>query len=138
MASVYLDLPLRSVGSISAPGLASEATLQALLDELELKADLTETQPVTFGAGTPDFQEITNLTTSAQTFTAPAGANWCKVSAGGQNTTSLRIKMDGVATATSGIRLEPSRTEDFAVAGNISVIAESGTNLYVCVIFGVI
>lgn len=43
---IYIDLPLRSVGSISAPGLASEATLQALLDELELKANLTDTQPV--------------------------------------------------------------------------------------------
>jgi hypothetical protein len=46
MASVFIDLPLRSVGSITAPGIASEATLQALLTELELKADLTETQPV--------------------------------------------------------------------------------------------
>lgn len=31
MASVYIDLPIRSVGSISAPGLASEATLQDVL-----------------------------------------------------------------------------------------------------------
>ena len=46
MASVYLELPLRSVGSISAPGVASEATLAALLAELELKANLTDTQPV--------------------------------------------------------------------------------------------
>lgn len=35
MASIYLDLPLRSVGTISAPGLASEATLNALLTEVQ-------------------------------------------------------------------------------------------------------
>jgi hypothetical protein len=136
MASVYLDLPLRSVGSISAPGIASETTLQALLDELELKADLTETQPVEFGARVPSFQEITNLTTVAQTFTAPADAKWVKVSAGGQNTAPIRYKIGGTATATSGIRLEQSRTEDNDVAGDVSVIAESGSNQYVCVIFG--
>lgn len=49
MASVYLELPLRSVGSLSAPGIASEATLSSVLAELQLKADLTETQPVSFG-----------------------------------------------------------------------------------------
>ena len=46
MARYYIDLPLRSVGTLTAPGLASEATLNALLVELEKKADLTETQPV--------------------------------------------------------------------------------------------
>lgn len=92
--------------------------------------------PVAPGALTPTFQEITNLTTSAQTFTAPAGAKWMKISAGGQNTDSVRFKLGGTATITSGIRLEPSRTEDLAVAGNVSVIAETGTSVYVCVIFG--
>jgi hypothetical protein len=35
MASTYLELPLRSVGSISAPGIASETTLQGVLSELQ-------------------------------------------------------------------------------------------------------
>lgn len=35
MASVYIDLPLRSVGTLSAPGLASEATLNGLLTEVQ-------------------------------------------------------------------------------------------------------
>lgn len=35
MASVYIDLPLRSVGTLSAPGLASEATLNDLLTEVQ-------------------------------------------------------------------------------------------------------
>lgn len=136
MASTYLELPLRSVGSITAPGIASETTLQALLAELELKADLTETQPVSFGARTPSFQEIVNLTTVAQTFTAPANASWAKISADGLNTANIRFKVGGTATGTSGVRLEPSRTEDLDVVGDISVIAESGTGQSVCVIFG--
>lgn len=136
MASIYLDLPLRSVGSISAPGLASEVTLQATLDELKLKADLTETQPVIFGALSASFQEIVNLTTAVQTFTAPAGAKWCKISADALNSANIRVKMGGVATGTSGVRMEPSRTEDFQVVGNVSVIAESGSGQAVCVIFG--
>lgn len=136
MASVYIDLPLKSVGSISAPGLAAEATLQAVLDELKLKADLTETQPVQFGALTATFQEILNLTTAVQTFVAPAGAKWCKISADALNSANIRFKMGGVVSGTSGIRLEPSRTEDLQVVGNISVIAESGSGQGVCVIFG--
>lgn len=137
MASVYIDLPLKSVGSISAPGLASESTLQAVLDELELKADLTETQPVSFGALTASFQEILNLTTAVQTFTAPVNAKWCKISADALNSANIRFKMGGTVSGTSGIRLEPSRTEDLQVVGSISVIAESGSGQAVCVIFGV-
>lgn len=120
MASVYLNLPLTS---INLSGVATEATLQDILDEV--------------GPSVISFQEIDDLTTDAQSFTAPAGAKWFKISAGAQNGSSnIRYRVGGTATSTSGIRLEPSRTEDHMAAGNISVIAESGADLYVCVIFG--
>lgn len=119
MASVYINLP---IANIDVSAVATEATLQDILAQVE---------PLT-----PTFQEITNLTTVAQTFTAPAGAKWMKISAGAQNTPNIRFKVGGTATTTSGIRLEPSRTEDLMAAGDVSVIAESGSGLYVCVIFG--
>lgn len=134
-----------SLASIPLPtGAATQATLASLLTELQLKADLTETQPVSMASAAPEavraasFQEILNLTTVAQTFTAPANAKWCKI----MNTTvtaaeTIRVKIGGVATTTSGMRLEPGRSEDFDVAGNISVIAEAGTNQCISVIFGV-
>lgn len=89
---------------------------------------------VTQTALTASFQEITNLTTSAQTFTAPAGAKWAKVMNVG--TENIRVKIGGAATIASGLRLEPGRSEDFMAAGNISVIAETGTNQEVAVQFG--
>jgi hypothetical protein len=80
------------------------------------------------------FAEILNLTTTAQTFTAPAGAKWCKVmNLGDEN---IRMKIGATATTSSGIRLEPGRSEDFSGVGNISVIAEQGTNQQVAVQWG--
>lgn len=56
MASTYLELPLRSVGSLSAPGIASEATQALILDQLELVAKLTDTQPVSLAASPSQMQ----------------------------------------------------------------------------------
>ena len=92
----------------------------------------TVNQPLT---GT--FQEILNLTTSAQTFTAPANAKWCKIYADDTNAEKIRVKIGGTATISSGIQMQPGRAEDFSIAGNISVIAESGTNQKINVHFGV-
>lgn len=112
MASVYIQLPL-------------------------MTSTISGTVPVVFDALVPDFQEKTNVTNSAQVFTAPVGAKWAKISAGGQNSAALRFKIGGAATATSGIKLEPSRTEDLGAVGDISVICETAAiNQYVCVLFG--
>lgn len=92
--------------------------------------------PVAQAALAATFQEITNLTTVAQTFTAPAGAKWAKVYADNTNTPNIRVKIGGTATTSSGISFEPGRSEDFSAVGNISVIAESGTNLKINVTFG--
>jgi hypothetical protein len=93
--------------------------------------------PTTQGALTGSFQEILNLTTTDQTFTAPASAKWCKIYADDTNVANIRVKIGGTATITSGIQMQPGRGEDFSIAGNISVIAESATNQKINVHFGV-
>lgn len=76
------------------------------------------------------YDEITNLTTAAQTFTAPANAVGFVIEALSDNTNNVRYKIGAAATTTSGMRLEPGRSENFnnGPAANVSVIAEAGTN----------
>ena len=95
------------------------------------------TQPVAQTALTVSYQEITNLTTSPMTFTAPAGAKWCKIYASDANTANIRVRLAGTATISSGIQFQPGRSEDFNAVGNISVIAESGSGQHINVHFGV-
>lgn len=92
--------------------------------------------PTTQAAMTASYQEIVNLTTTAQTLTAPVGAKWCKIMADADNSANIRVKMGGAATASSGMRFEPGRSEDYSAVGNISVIAESGTNQKIYFQFG--
>ena len=112
MASVLLQLPL------------ARATLAGVVTSSENPTTVT-------------FQEITNLTTVAQTFTAPANVRWFKIYAPDTNTVNVRFKVGGTATTSSGIQLQAGRSEDCPFSGNISVIAESGSNQSVCVQFGV-
>jgi hypothetical protein len=75
------------------------------------------------------YAEITNLTTSAQTFTAPANAVGFILMALGDNGVNLRWKIGATATTTAGVRLEPGRDTGYIpCAANISIIAESSTN----------
>jgi hypothetical protein len=92
---------------------------------------------VTQTAQVGSYAEITNLTTSAQTFTAPAGAKWAKVQADDTNTANVRVKIGAAATVSSGMQFQPGRSEDYVGVGNISVIAESGTNQKIYVQWGV-
>lgn len=96
--------------------LATESTLSALV---------TNTQGV--------YAEITNLTTVAQSFTAPANARGFVIEALSSNTVNVRYAVGAVTTITSGMRLEPGRSEFLPIGANISVIAESGTNQVVTV-----
>lgn len=82
------------------------------------------------------YAESLVVDTAGVTITAPVGAKWCKVQADGSNAANLRMKIGAIATTTSGIILEPGRSEDFSAAGNISVFAESGTGQKVYVQFG--
>jgi len=94
--------------------------------------------PVAQAAQVGSFQEILNLTNSAQTFTAPANSKWCKVYADDTNTVNIRVKIGAAATVSSGVQFQPGRSEDFQVGGNVSVIAESAaSNQKINVTFGV-
>ncbi len=100
--------------------------------KLNVAGSITATE----AALTATYQEILNLTTAMQTFTAPAGSKWALVNTDEANTSNVRVKFGGSATATSGIQFQPGRSETFNLSGNITVFAESGTNQKVYVQFG--
>lgn len=81
------------------------------------------------------YDEIVNLTTSAQTFTVPANAVGFVIETLSSNSDNIRYKIGAAATISSGMRLEPGRSENYnsGPAANISVIAETGTNQVVSV-----
>ena len=120
---------------------ATSGPLQFVLDagDTEVEKDTTtpannkplpvQLEPARAGS----FAEILNLAAVAQTFTAPARAVGFKIQALSSNTENIRMKVGAAATASSGFRLEPGRSEDFDLVGTISVIAEAGTNQEVCV-----
>lgn len=70
------------------------------------------------------YDEILALTT-VQTFTAPAKAVSATIMAISDNTVNVRFKQGGVATATSGLRLEPGRSETLMNSSDVSVCSES-------------
>ena len=82
---------------------------------------------VTQTALTASYQEDTTVSNIVETFTAPAGAKWCKIQADSSNIGNLRVKIGAAATTTSGIILEPGRSEDFMAAGNISYCSTDNT-----------
>jgi hypothetical protein len=91
------------------------------------------TQPVSLASAvkhfgtmkTSSFNEITNLTT-IQTFTAPANAIGALIQTPDTNTANIRFRQ-GAATTTSGLQLQPARSENIYGGSNITVCAESGT-----------
>jgi hypothetical protein len=52
------------------------------------------------------------------------------------NSANIRVKIGGTATISSGIQFQAGRSEMIKGGGNISVIAESGTNQKISVQFG--
>jgi hypothetical protein len=74
----------------------------------------------------PTYAESLVITqATAITITAPLTARTMKVQADNTNTVTLRYKVAATPTASSGHQLEPGRSEDWTVAGDIVVIAES-------------
>ena len=76
---------------------------------------------------TNSYAEYLTLTT-VQTFTAPASAVGGKIMAQDSNSANVRYKQNGTATTTSGMQLQPGRSEDFTGGSDITVVSESGTN----------
>lgn len=127
MASVYINLPALSVGSVTVTGVAQETTLQSILTEVQsINAQVD-------GVLTGSYAEIAGLTT-VQTFTAPANAVGGNIMNVGE--VNLRYKQGAVATASSGLRLEPGRSEVIQNATNISVCSE-GAATDVCIIWNI-
>lgn len=81
------------------------------------------------------YQENLALSTVA-TFTAPTGSTGFMIQADDTNTANVRWKVGGIATASSGMQLQPGRSEQVTLGGNVSVVAESGTQK-VSIQFGV-
>lgn len=139
--SAKQDTMISSLASIAGEDFATETTLAAMSAKLpatlgeKVKADsLSVTLASDQGALetkekalTNTFDEYLTLTT-VQTFTAPANAIGGKIQALSDNGSNVRYKQGGTATTTSGIRLEPGRSEDFTGGSNITVVSESGTN----------
>lgn len=92
--------------------------------------------PVAQSALAVTYQEDLTVSTSAETFTAPAGAKSCLIQCPSTNTESIRVRLSGTATTTSGYLFEPGRSEYFPFAANISYIAVAGSGQAINVHFG--
>lgn len=86
-------------------------------------------------ATTGSFSCITNLTTTAQTFTAPANAVGFSIQypSISTNTDNVRWGVGGTVTTSTGLRLEPGREDSLQVGANVSVIAETASSQTVCI-----
>jgi hypothetical protein len=92
------------------------------------------TQPISIAAAvkqygtakTTSFDELLTLSTVA-TFTAPSNAIGALIQASDVNAANIRFRT-GTATVTSGIQLQPGRSEKIDGGTSISVCSESGTN----------
>lgn len=113
------------------------ASTAAVATDPALVVAISPNNPLTFNPSpnaAGSYAEITNLTTTAQTFTKPTNAVGFILETLSDNTVNVRYKIGATATTTSGMRMEPGRDTGYVpCAANISVIAESGTNQVVTV-----
>jgi hypothetical protein len=102
-----------------------------ILTELKLKADLTETQPVSQVASVPTYNESQAVAdTVVTTIVKPVGAKGCKILCPLGNTANLHITVDGVTSPTTtiagvGMEFSGGRSEDFIGAGDIKAICQT-------------
>lgn len=138
------SLPLPSGAATEATLASIDGKLPATLGQKTSTASLAvvissdqSALPVTETALTATYQEdLTVTSAAAETFTAPAGAKWCKIQADDANTGNMRVKIGGTATVSSGIQFQPGRSEDYSAVGNISYIMETGFTGKIYVQFG--
>jgi hypothetical protein len=86
-----------------------------------------EAIPTTLPAQTGSFDEDLTVTTTPETFIAPAGAFGCFIETKDSNPVNIRVKMGGTASPTSGIQFQPGRSEFYQGGSNISYCNESGS-----------
>lgn len=136
--SVPGDIPLPE-------GAATDASLELIFEAIKLLAKKTETQPVSIASSvavtiadpvsvlmtskvqTGLHAEDLTVSTTPETFVAPAGAFACFIQAEETNATNLRVKMGGTASPTSGIQFQGGRSEMYEGGSNVSYCSESGT-----------
>ncbi|MEM1944703.1 MAG: hypothetical protein QXX57_03060 [Nitrososphaerota archaeon] len=145
--------------SVNTAGLATEAKQNDIISSLiDIETELQALNGVDFATETKQndiiaelqnivtslsgsvvgvYEEILNLEADEQIFVAPAGAKNFSIMADDTNTEKIRFKVGGSATIASGMQLQPGRSESFDFVGDISVIAEAGTNQKVYVQWGV-
>ena len=134
-----LELVKSVISGLSPSGLfvnvkvSNTGSLRTSIEEIEPSL-VFKTLPATPVAS---YQEDLTVDTVVETFIAPVGSRWCKIHADSNNVANLRVKLGGVASTTSGHPMEPGRSEDFQVAGNVSYCAESGAGNKIYVTFGV-
>lgn len=78
-------------------------------------------------AQTATFVEDQTISTTPETFSAPAGAFAALIEADDTNSANIRVVMGGVSSSTSGIQFQPGRSELYQGGSNISYCAESGS-----------
>lgn len=76
---------------------------------------------------TGQFAEDLSVSTTPETFTAPAGAFAALIEADDTNTTNIRVKMGATAGTASGIQFQPGRSEMYEAGTDISYCTESST-----------
>lgn len=131
-----------SAASLPLPtGASTEATLaaisgqlptslgaQSIASSLSITPATSSTWTISNPAQTLEYGSVTNLTTTAQTFSKPSGSFGVMVQADDTNTANIRVAAGVTATASVGFQLQPGRSESWDGASDLSVFAESGTN----------
>lgn len=76
---------------------------------------------------TATFVEDQTVSTTPETFVAPAGAFAALIETDENNSVNLRVVMGGVSSPTSGIQYQPGRSEMYQGGSDISYCAESSS-----------
>lgn len=115
-----------SAASLPLPtGASTSAKQDSIITELQTIK--SQTARNTAGSTTAALEDVSTV---AETQTAPANAVGFMIQADDTNTADIRFAVGATATATRGIQLQPGRSEYLEVGANVSVIAESGTQKY--------
>ena len=137
-----------SAASLPLPtGAATESTLSSV--DTKIPSNLTVsstrllvdgsgvTQPVSIAASVQTKSPVntggsffSGSISTVTTVTAPANATEVIIQAEDTNTANMRFVIGGTASASSGIQLQPGRSEQLKAGSNISIIPESGTQKY--------
>lgn len=107
---------------------ATPVPVSGPLTDTQLRATpvpVSGTISTTAQSQTATFVEDQTVSTTPETFTAPAGAFAALIETDDTNTVNLRVVMGGVSSPTSGIQFQAGRSEIYKGGSNISYCSES-------------